>query len=177
MTVGGLFLDYWNDHGGSGAKWLSYLRTNSSKRLIWTASLIVSSISSVPCSSTTRKNQSPYDVLLSQLGTFSYQIEAWSNDGYTNPYYQHPLPSESLNGVFMTSADEGWAVGDLGTIFHYTEGSWREVSSPVTHDLVRNLTSVYMTSPDEGWAVGTFSTIIHYVNGKWEDALANPGNI
>ena len=75
----------------------------------------------------------------------------------------------------MTSADEGWAVGDLGTILHYTEGSWREVPSPVTHDLIRNLTNVYMTSPDEGWAVGTFSTIIHYINGKWENASGQPG--
>ena len=49
------------------------------------------------------------------------------------------------------------------------------VSSPVNHDLVRNLISVYMTSPNEGWAVGTFSTIIHHVNGKWENASGQPG--
>ena len=173
MTVGGLFLDYWNDHGGLAQNGYpiseEFTETSDLDGKPYRVQYFERAVFEYH-----PENQPPYDVLLSQLGTFKYRSKYGLSTVTPTPI-STPISQRSLNGVFMTSADEGWAVGDLGTIFHYTEGSWREVSSPVTHDLVRNLNSVYMTSPDEGWAVGTFSTIIHYVNGKWENASGQPG--
>ena len=36
----------------------------------------------------------------------------------------------NLRSVAMVSAGEGWAVGDGGTILHYTGGSWQSAASP-----------------------------------------------
>ncbi|MEP6774426.1 MAG: hypothetical protein ABJA50_02425, partial [Chloroflexota bacterium] len=173
MIVGGLFLAYWHDHGGSTQNGYpisnDFVETSDLDGKPYSVQYFERAVFEYH-----PENQSPYDVLLSQLGTFSYQSKHGQTTLTPTPITT-PTTKQGLNGVFMTSTSEGWAVGDLGTILHYTGGSWREVSSPVTHDLVRNLSNVYMTSPDEGWAVGTFSTIIHFVNGKWENASGQPG--
>lgn len=65
--------------------------------------------------------------------------------------------SSNLNSVSMVSADEGWAVGDAGTILHYANRIW----TPVTPSPTPNpLYSVSMVSAGEGWAVGASSLII-----------------
>ena len=33
-----------------------------------------------------------------------------------------------LNSIEMVSANEGWAVGDIGALLHYSGGSWTTVS-------------------------------------------------
>jgi photosystem II stability/assembly factor-like uncharacterized protein len=63
----------------------------------------------------------------------------------------------------MDSATDGWAVGDAGTILHYTGGQWMPVSSPTGEDLY----NVTMESATESWAVGDYGTIVHYANGVW----------
>jgi photosystem II stability/assembly factor-like uncharacterized protein len=60
----------------------------------------------------------------------------------------------------MLSANEGWVVGDSGTILHWDGNTWSQVSSPVT----QTLKSVTMISANEGWAVGEEGTILHYTN-------------
>ena len=42
---------------------------------------------------------------------------------------------KDLNSVVMTSPNEGWAVGDSGTLLHYTQGSWRLVPLKTTNAL------------------------------------------
>ncbi len=93
----------------------------------------------------------PYDVLLTQLGTLRYHA---------------PLPNMNLFSLSMVSPTEGWAVGDKGVILHYTGGRWRQTASPVQAGY---LGSISMTSPTDGWAVGG-DNVLRYSNGVWQDA-------
>jgi hypothetical protein len=61
----------------------------------------------------------------------------------------------------MVSPTEGWAVGVVGTILHYSDGSWCRASSPI-----KLLDSVAMASPTAAWAVGGGGTILHYSGGQ-----------
>ncbi|MFL5732371.1 MAG: WD40/YVTN/BNR-like repeat-containing protein [Chloroflexia bacterium] len=74
-----------------------------------------------------------------------------------------------MYGVSMVSPDEGWAIADENegaAIFHYSGGSWTEVSLP--HDLkVNALRDISMASTDEGWSVGDGTTLLHYSKGTW----------
>lgn len=63
--------------------------------------------------------------------------------------------------IFMSSADEGWAISDIGNFFHYTGGSWKAAGS--ANGLIGKL---FLVSPTEGWAVGYGGTILHYVNNQ-----------
>lgn len=67
--------------------------------------------------------------------------------------FQAPLPTgNELEGVDMISATEGWAVGQVGTILHTTNGgiTWASQNSGVTDPLyaVRFLDALH------GWATG-----------------------
>lgn len=66
--------------------------------------------------------------------------------------------------IDFISANDGWAVGDGGRIYHFTGSSpWKIVSSTTT----KTLYSVQFTSADNGWAVGQTGTILHYSGGTW----------
>ena len=73
-----------------------------------------------------------------------------------------------LTGIYMTSPNEGWAVGG-NSLLHYRNSKWTAVDKP---DKSRAVHSVYMLSPDEGWAVGR--TVLHYTGGKWTQIPASP---
>ena len=79
----------------------------------------------------------------------------WS--GTANPNGQ------SLNGVVMLSATEGWAVGNNGTILHFIKGAWATVASPT----LQSLHGITWANGD-GWAVGDGGTLLHYTNGAWQ---------
>jgi predicted secreted protein with PEFG-CTERM motif len=63
----------------------------------------------------------------------------------------------------MVSADDGWAVGDYGTVIRWNGTAWSYVASPTTLPLY----SVYMVSADDGWAVGYGGTIIRWNGTAW----------
>ena len=67
-----------------------------------------------------------------------------------------------LTDVFMTSSNEGWAVG-ISDILHYNGTAWEQVPGTSAYPL----NSLYMTSSKEGWAVGAYGTILHYHDGLW----------
>lgn len=110
-------------------------------------------------------------------GGFGYgSIARYAN----GKWLSEPVPSEAhyLHDVAAISADEGWAVGDNGTILHRIGGRWRLIQSP-THDTLNALT---FTTPTEGWAVGGVIShgdscenvdcddgpvILHYKDGIW----------
>jgi photosystem II stability/assembly factor-like uncharacterized protein len=77
--------------------------------------------------------------------------------------------TEVLSCIAMVSPSEGWALGEHGTILHYTAGQWRAVSSPNK----AYLQGIAMVSPSEGWAVGFNGTILHYSGGQWQ-AVSSP---
>jgi photosystem II stability/assembly factor-like uncharacterized protein len=70
----------------------------------------------------------------------------------------------TLYSIAMVSPAEGWAVGGSGGIFHFSDGHWAKVSSPVTHPLY----DIAIISPDNAWAVGIGGALLHYRNGSWQ---------
>jgi len=68
-----------------------------------------------------------------------------------------------LNSVYMASEDNGWIVGEKGTILHWDGNSWYSYDSPTTADLL----DVKMLNSGEGWAVGREGTILHLKNYQW----------
>lgn len=66
----------------------------------------------------------------------------------------------SLNSVFFINANEGWIVGNGGTVLHSTNGgaNWTAQSSGTS----ANLLDVFFTSSTNGYTVGTNGTVLHY---------------
>lgn len=65
----------------------------------------------------------------------------------------------------MVSGQEGWAVGSLTGILHYTNGEWRQIANLASLSVV----AVDMLNEREGWAVGLIdNSMLHYRDGIWE---------
>ena len=73
------------------------------------------------------------------------------------------LPALNLHGVFFLDKDEGWVVGQLGGIFHTTDGgkSWETQQSGVS----TLLSAVNFVDRTHGWAVGEGGVILHTQDG------------
>jgi hypothetical protein len=98
-------------------------------------------------------------------------IWSFTTEGNPGPGIWQPVasPVESfLSGVSMISADDGWAVGDAGTIIHWDGASWQVASSPTTS----NLEAVHMLSPNDGWAVGWDGTIVRWNGSSWQSVTS-----
>jgi photosystem II stability/assembly factor-like uncharacterized protein len=82
------------------------------------------------------------------------------------PLLQSPPPPIQLesSSIAVSGANDGWAVGTKGRIWHLTQlagqnqPQWGLVASPLSKDL----TSVAMISTHEGWAVGHGGVLLHY---------------
>ncbi|MFH1049424.1 MAG: YCF48-related protein [bacterium] len=86
--------------------------------------------------------------------------------------------TSALRGVHMADVNEGWIVGDQGTILHTIDGgtNWVTQVSGTTN----NLYSVQFIDKNIGYIVGNASTILRTINGgsKWEiDTMANFENL
>lgn len=68
-----------------------------------------------------------------------------------------------LFAIHFYDANNGYAVGDAGTIFHTTNGgaTWTEQSSGA----LAHLRGVYATSPDTAWVVGQEMLLLRTTNG------------
>jgi photosystem II stability/assembly factor-like uncharacterized protein len=84
-------------------------------------------------------------------------------------WIQMPAPTQAnLYGVKLVSDAEAWAVGAGGTMLHFINGQWYNLTqqlNPVTNGA--NIYGIEMVSNFEGWAVGD-NLIMHYINGRWE---------
>lgn len=74
-----------------------------------------------------------------------------------------PTPAD-LNGVAFTDTNEGWAVGDGGTILRYDGVSWALVPWPG----ILGLNGIALSGND-GWAVGDDGTVLRLSGGTWSD--------
>ena len=75
--------------------------------------------------------------------------------------WQNPLPQGNpLNGGWFADADNGWFVGNDGTIMHTPDGgvSWDGQTSPTTF----HLTSVCFPDALHGWAVGNYHSDLRW---------------
>lgn len=71
--------------------------------------------------------------------------------------------SQLLNDMSSVNSTDIWAVGNAGTILHYT-GTWsRYTPSPTTN----NIYTIQMIDANKGWAAGSNGTILRYTNGVW----------
>jgi hypothetical protein len=81
--------------------------------------------------------------------------------------------NRNLNGVFMVSANDGWAVGDSGgggaglctnaRILRWNGAAWNCVASPINQDLK----AVACATANDCWAVGNAGAIIHWDGNSW----------
>jgi len=81
-------------------------------------------------------------------------------------FVQSPLPQgNTLNSVYFTDSNTGWAVGNAGTILQTSNGgtNW----TPQTSGTASNLTSVQFTDNTIGWAVGHSGRILKTTNGGY----------
>ena len=89
----------------------------------------------------------------------------FGNDTETYRWYELESPTEeNLCSVYFVNSNDGWAVGDRGTIVHYDGSSWQLVDCPVRFDLW----DVYFISSNSGWAIGNSDSILHYNGDVWE---------
>jgi photosystem II stability/assembly factor-like uncharacterized protein len=83
-----------------------------------------------------------------------------------------PLPPNVFS-LHFTAPNNGWAVGEQGTIIKYDGVEW---STYQTAPLVSNdLHSVYTISPIDGWAVGAHGTILRLTSSGWGVVAQCPG--
>jgi hypothetical protein len=71
--------------------------------------------------------------------------------------------SKNLNGLFMVSANDGWVVGNDGTILRWNGSQWSAFTSPTTS----HLQAVKIVSASDGWAVGNGGTILRWNGSAW----------
>ena len=79
--------------------------------------------------------------------------------------------TDVLYAIWGSGPGDVWAVGDHGTIRHFTAGAtrWSIVESPTT----AKLRGVWGTGPSDVWAVGEEGTLLHYDGTKWSAATAD----
>ncbi|MBN9160247.1 MAG: hypothetical protein BGO98_11365 [Myxococcales bacterium 68-20] len=72
----------------------------------------------------------------------------------------------TLNGVWVASSSDVWAVGAMGTIRHYTGAPilWDVVSDVGTTE---DLRAVWGSSSTDVWAVGDGGLVLHYDGKSW----------
>jgi CSLREA domain-containing protein len=86
-------------------------------------------------------------------------------------FYDYTVPTSStsypsLNDIFFTSPDDGWAVGAKGRIIRISGGSG---SSPTrtsqTSGTTVSLNGIHMLDASTGWIVGASGTVLRTTNG------------
>ncbi len=75
--------------------------------------------------------------------------------------------TNNINSVFMLSYADAWAVGQEGSIFHWSGSSWATSASGTTS----NFLSVYCLAGNNCWAVGAGRTFDFWNGSTW--ALQN----
>ncbi|MDF2697267.1 MAG: hypothetical protein K0S65_5650, partial [Labilithrix sp.] len=75
-----------------------------------------------------------------------------------------------LSAVWGSGPGDVWAVGDYGTIRHFTAGAarWAVVESPT----LEHLRGLWGAGPNDIWAVGELGTILHYDGTSWTPSTA-----
>ncbi|MFH1120146.1 MAG: T9SS type A sorting domain-containing protein [Bacteroidota bacterium] len=99
--------------------------------------------------------------LLFLLSCIQIQSQSWH---WINPSTGFLI----INDIGFISPDEGFAVGNNGSILHYTNGEWSLMDSPVT----ANLNAVEYVSQNLALAVGEDGTILKYINGSWSQVVS-----
>lgn len=97
---------------------------------------------------------------------FGSTILHWNGGSWSS--VAHPT-TNSLSAVSVVSANNAWAVGQMGRILHWNGAAWSAVPSSTT----RGLLAVRMASATDGWATGVGGTILHWNVTSWS-TIATP---
>lgn len=79
--------------------------------------------------------------------------------------------AKDLNAVWGAGPNDVWAVGNGGTIRHWTGATpkrWQIVDAPTAHDL----NAVWGTGPNDVWVVGDHGTVLHFDGTRWTQPVA-----
>jgi len=101
-----------------------------------------------------------------------------NKDAELDAYHVAGSTARSNNGIYFINANNGWAVGQTGTILKTVDGgdSWTDqTDAAVTSS---SLYSVHFTDDYTGWAVGSSGTILHTTNGgdSWVAQTSGTGS-
>ena len=69
-------------------------------------------------------------------------------------------------GLWGSSATDIWAVGDGGTLLHYTGSAW-SASSQSGQLIKQNLLAIWGLSAADIWVAGDLGTLLHYDGTTW----------
>jgi|GEM_PF-1060901 len=93
----------------------------------------------------------------------------WFDASGTTTWSYDTCTTEHLNGVWGSSSDDVFAVGDSGTILRYNGSAWMSMYSNTTSDL----NGVWGSSASDVFAVGAGGTIVHWDNSTWSPMTSN----
>lgn len=85
--------------------------------------------------------------------------------------------NRNLTAIYMLDldsdgdADDGWAVGQQGTILRWNGTNWTAYASPTNQELM----SVFMLSQTEGFAAGNGGVILHWDGSSWTTVASGVG--
>ncbi|MBU1233324.1 MAG: hypothetical protein KKD01_18520, partial [Proteobacteria bacterium] len=78
-------------------------------------------------------------------------------------------PTHGFNDIYSVSANNAYAVGNYGLIYHYDGSSWAEMESSVAV----NLNGIWGRAANDMFAVGDDGTILWYNGSTWRQ-LTSP---
>jgi hypothetical protein len=81
-----------------------------------------------------------------------------------NGAWQRQQFGAPINGIAFTSATNGWAVGDGGTIYHDQAGTWTQFPNSMANDLY----AIAARAPNDIWAVGEEGAFAHFDGTAWQ---------
>jgi len=85
-----------------------------------------------------------------------------------------PSPTvNTLRSVSMIDSNDGWAVGDNGTIIRWNGLSWSIVNIPEIVSV--DLASVFMVNTNDGWIVGESGTVLRWEGISWKMVSSSLG--
>ncbi len=102
---------------------------------------------------------------VSETDVWAVGDEIWHYNGTTWIKDLKPSGIGKLNGVYFTSASEGWAVGASGTVIRYNGSTWSKITSPVFSSS-NNFYDVVLTSGNDVWISGD-GAFYHFDGSAW----------
>ncbi len=116
---------------------------------------------------------SSLDFVANQARTVSLPYIALASRPDQPPGVWRPASSPTrndLNAIALSSPNEGWAVGQFGTILRLHEGEWSE--AVVRTRISATLNAIALSGPNDGWAVGEHGAMVQLSNGVWDQGPA-----
>ncbi len=90
------------------------------------------------------------------------------------PAWTLPLPQgDPFHGVWGSSSSDVYAVGDLGTVYHYNGSAWSQVAVPTAN----HMRGAFGFSASDVTIVGDAGTILHWNGSTWSAQSSGTANI